>query len=147
MNFFKLAASSCAALAAVAFTACGDSSSTSSDDGKVAYDCSVKDGVKVVSPAGGESFKLGETIKIVFGSDMNYGGFGVEIRFNDGEKKINLFEDSIDDATIDGKTCNEYTAVLDAELGIEAADDAYIYVYPYSKQTKAGKSGTFKVTK
>jgi hypothetical protein len=147
MNFFKLAASSCAVLAAVAFTACGDSSSTSSDDGKVAYDCTVKGGVKVVSPAAGESFKLGETIKIVFGSDMNYGGFGVEIRFKDGEKKVNLFEESIDDAVIDGKTCNEYSAVLDAELGVEAADDAYIYVYPYSNQAKAGKSGTFKVTK
>ena len=147
MNFFKLAASSCAVLAAISFTACGDSSSASSDDDKVAYDCSVKDGVKVVAPAEGESFKLGDTIKVVFGSDMNFGGFGVEIRFKDGEKKVNLFEESIDDAVIDGKTCNEYSAVLDAELGVEAADDAYIYVYPYSNQAKAGKSGTFKVTK
>ena len=56
-------------------------------------------------------------------------------------------DESIDDAVIDGKTCNEYSAVLDAKRGVEVADDAYIFVYPYSKQSKAGKSGTFKVTK
>ena len=147
MDFFKFAVSTCAVLAAVAFTACDDSSSASSDDNKTANDCSVTDGVKVVTPKGGESFKVGESIKIVFGSDMNFGGFGVELRFNDGADKVNLFKESIDDAVIDGKTCNEYTATLDAELGVKPADDAYIFVYPYSKQSKAGKSGTFKVTK
>lgn len=125
----------------LAFLACDDS--TSADNGSD-FDCSVTDGVKVVSPKGGEEFKVGETIKVVFGSDMDFGGFGVELRFDEGAKKVNLLEESIDDAVIDGKTCNEYSIKLDAE-GIVAADDAYIYVYPYSKQSKAGKSGTFKV--
>ena len=125
----------------LAFLACDDT--TSADNGSD-FDCTVSGGVKVVSPKGGEEFKVGETIKVVFGSDMDFGGFGVELRFDEGAKKVNLLEESIDDAVIDGKTCNEYSIKLDAE-GIVAADDAYIYVYPYSKQSKAGKSGTFKV--
>ena len=126
----------------LAFFACDDS--TSADNGSGSADCSVTDGVKVVSPKAGDVFKVGETIKVVFGSDMDFGGFGVELRFDEGAKKVNLLDESIDDAVIDGKTCNEYSIKLDAE-GIVAADDAYIYVYPYSKQSKAGKSGTFKV--
>ena len=109
------------------------------------FDCSVTDGVKVVYPEGGEWFEVGETIKLVFGSDMDFGGFGVELRFNDGAQKVNLLEESIDNAVIDGETCNEYSIKLDAELGVVTADDAYIYVYPYSKQSKAGRSEIFKV--
>ena len=109
------------------------------------FDCSVTDGVKVVYPEGGEWFEVGETIKLVFGSDMDFGGFGVELRFNDGAQKVNLLEESIDNAVIDGETCNEYSIKLDAELGVVAASDAYIYVYPYSKQSKAGRSEIFKI--
>lgn len=129
----------------LAFFACGDEESSTGPGDSGSADCSVTDGVKVVSPKGGEEFKVGETIKVVFGSDMDFGGFGVELRFDEGAKKVNLLDESIDDAKIDGKTCNEYSIKLDAELGVVAADDAYIYVYPYSKQSKAGKSGTFKV--
>ena len=148
MKLFKLTASVCAVSAAFMFAACDDSSSSaSSDDGKTdVSDCSVEGGVKVASPKGGETFKVGETITVVFGSDMNFGGFGVELRFNDGANKVNLLDGSIDDAVIDGKTCNEYKIVLDSDAGVEPADDAYIYIYPYSNQSKAGKSGTFKVT-
>ena len=99
----------------LAFFACGgdDESSTGPSNNDTA-DCSVTDGVKVVSPKGGEEFKVGETIKVVFGSDMDFGGFGVELRFDDGAQKVNLLEESIDDAVIDGKTCNEYSIKLDA---------------------------------
>ena len=129
----------------LAFFACGDDESSTGPSNNDTADCSVTDGVKVVSPKGGEEFKVGETIKVVFGSDMDFGGFGVELRFDEGAKKVNLLEESIDDAVIDGKTCNEYSIKLDADLGVVATDDAFIYVYPYSKQSKAGKSGTFKV--
>lgn len=129
----------------LAFLACGDDKSSTGPDGSSIFDCSVTDGVKVVSPAGGETFKIGETIKVVFGSDMDFGGFGVEFRYDDGSKKVNLLDETIDDAVVDGKTCNEYSIKLDADLGVVATDDAFIYVYPYSKQSKAGKSGTFKV--
>ncbi len=125
----------------LAFFACDDS--TSADNGSD-FDCSVTDGVKVVSPAGGETFKVGETIKVVFGSDMDFGGFGIELRYDEGAKTVSLLKESVD-ANIDGKTCNEFDVKLDADLGVVATDDAFIYVYPYSKKSKAGKSGTFKV--
>ena len=129
----------------LAFFACGgdDESSTGPDNGTA--ECSVTEGVKVVSPKGGETFTVGETIKVVFGSDMDFGGFGVELRYNEGAKKVNLLDETIEDAKIDGKTCNEYDVKLDADRGVVATDDAFIYVYPYSKQAKAGKSKNFKV--
>ena len=127
----------------LAFFACDDS--TLADNGSGSADCSVTDGVKVVSPKGGETFEVGETIKVAFCSDVDFGGFGVELRYDEGAKKVNLLAESIDDAKIDGKTVNEYNIKLDAKRGVVAADDAYISVYAYSKQSKFGKSGTFKV--
>ena len=126
----------------LAFFACGgdDESSTGPDNGTA--ECSVTEGVKVVSPKGGETFTVGETINVAFCSDMDFGGFGVELRYEDGSKSVNLLDESIDDATIDGKTVNEYKIALE---GVKATDAAYIYVYPYAKQAKAGKSGSFKV--
>ena len=79
MKLFKL--SVCAAFAAFMFTACDDSSSASSDDGKVSYDCTVKDGVKVVYPKGGESFKMGETITVIYGSDVQGSGYHEGVYF------------------------------------------------------------------
>ena len=108
-------------------------------------DCSVTDGVKVVSPAGGESFRIGDTVNVVFGSDLDFGGFIVELRFNEGTSRIMLLDESLEGVT-DGITCNEKKIVLSAELGVVATEDAYIYIAPYSKQSKAGKSGTFKIS-
>ncbi|MCQ2054184.1 MAG: hypothetical protein MJY82_02705 [Fibrobacter sp.] len=145
----------------LAFLACGDDSSSSSgaepdssasekssedksskEDTKL--DCSVTDGVKVVSPKEGDSFKVGDTITVVFGSDMDFGGFGIEYRYDDGAEKVGLLDESYD-GVVDGKTCNEVKVVLDEDLGVEPADDAYIRVYPYSKQVKGSNSGTIKV--
>ena len=125
----------------LAFLACDDDKSSTGPDNGTA-ECSVTDGVKVVSPAGGETFKVGQTITVAFCSDMDFGGFGVELRYEDGTKSVNLLDETIDDAKIDGKTVNEYKIALE---GAKANDAAFIYVYPYSKQSKAGKSGTFKV--
>ena len=128
----------------LAFFACGGDDESSTGPSNDTADCSVTDGVKVVSPKGGEEFKVGETIKVVFGSDINFAGFGIELRYNDGAEQVNLLDDAVD-ATIDGKTCNEFSVKLDAERGVVATDDAYIFVYAYAKQSKFGKSGTFKV--
>ena len=58
MKLFKLMASVCAVSAAFMFAACDDSSSASSnDEPSASNDCSVEDGVKVVSPKKGDSFK------------------------------------------------------------------------------------------
>ena len=62
--------------ASFALVACGDDSSSSApadDNGsssKTKYDCSVSGGVKVVYPTGGETFHLGDTITVVYGSDV-----------------------------------------------------------------------------
>ena len=125
----------------LAFFACGDDESSTGPDNGTA-ECSVTEGVKVVSPKGGETFKVGETITVAFCSDMDFGGFGIELRYEDGSKPVNLLDETIEDATIDGKTVNEYKVALE---GVKATDEAFVYVYPYSKQAKAGTSGTFKV--
>lgn len=121
-----------------------DSSSDNSSKEETKFDCSVTDGVKVVSPKEGDSFKVGDTITVVFGSDMDFGGFGIEYRYDDGAEKVGLLDESYD-GVVDGKTCNKVKVVLDEDLGVEPADDAYIRVYPYSKQAKGSNSGTIKV--
>ena len=117
------------------------SSSGQNGEGKQS-DCSVSDGVKVVEPGEGDVYQVHQTVKLVFGSDMDYGGFGVELRYDGGNKRINLLDQTIDNAIIDGKTCNEYLVDLPMDV---TADDAFIYVYPYAKQSKNGKSGTFRI--
>ena len=47
----------------LAFFACGgDDESSTGPSSSESFDCTVTDGVKVVSPKGGETFKVGETI-------------------------------------------------------------------------------------
>lgn len=165
MNFFKFAVSSCAVLAAVAFTACDDSSSASSDektssssekttnssDSKTpasessSYDCSVKDGVKVVYPKGGESFKMGDKIKVVYGSDVKGSGYRFVFKTSEEDAGLDMLEESAGPESPDGKTCYEQEVVLSDDFA-EASETAIIRVIPYEKTAKAANSGTFKVT-
>lgn len=165
MNFFKFAVSSCAVLAAVAFTACDDSSSASSDektssssekttnssDSKTpasessSYDCSVKDGVKVVYPKGGESFKMGDKIKVVYGSDVKGSGYRFVFKTSEDDAGLDMLEESAGPESPDGKTCYEQEVVLSDDFA-EASETAIIRVIPYEKTAKAANSGTFKVT-
>ena len=119
-------------------------SSSEQNAEKKEYDCSVTDGIKVVSPADGESFRIGDSVNVVFGSDQDYGGFMIELRFNDGASRVLLLDETLEGVT-DGITCNEKKILLSAEIGVEVANDAYIYIAPYAKQSKAGKSGTFNI--
>lgn len=121
-----------------------DLSSSEQNAEEKEYDCSVTDGVKIVSPADGESFRIGDSVNVVFGSDQDYGGFMIELRFNDGASRVLLLDETLEGVT-DGITCNEKKILLSAEIGVEAANDAYIYIAPYAKQSKAGKSGTFNI--
>lgn len=165
MNFFKFAVSSCAFFAAVAFTACDDSSSASSDektssssekttnssDSKTpasessSYDCSVKDGVKVVYPKGGESFKMGDKIKVVYGSDVKGSGYRFVFKTSEEDAGLDMLEESAGPESPDGKTCYEQEVVLSDDFA-EASETAIIRVIPYEKTAKAANSGTFKVT-
>ena len=166
MNFFKFAVSSCAVLAAVALTACDDSSSASSDDKtssssekttnssdsktpaseSSSYDCSVTDGVKVVYPKGGESFKMGDKIKVVYGSDVKGSGFRFVFKTSESDAGLDMLEESAGPESPDGKTCYEQEVVLSDDFA-EATETAIIRVIPYEKTAKAANSGTFKVTK
>ena len=165
MNFFKFAVSTCAVLAAVAFTACDDSSSASGDeknssgaettknssDSKTpassdnAYDCSVTDGVKVVYPKGGESFKMGDKIKVVYGSDVKGSGYRFVFKTSEDDAGLDMLEESAGPESPDGKTCYEQEVVLSDDFA-EATETAIIRVIPYEKTAKAANSGTFKVT-
>ena len=81
--------------ASFALVACGDDSSSSSappnengsdSPSKPKYDCTVKGGVKVLYPAGGETFHLGDTITVVYGSDVQ--GSGYRLRMSDQKTQV-----------------------------------------------------------
>ena len=143
----------------LAFWACSDdeSSSTSpkdekptssSDNGAEKFDCTTESGVVVVYPKGGESFKIGATIKVVYGADASLAGpqFVFKYRANDEDPGTELINESAGEKNPDGKTCYEQEVKLDASLGVKASNEAFIQVVPYSKTNKLGKSGKFTVT-
>lgn len=145
--------------ASLAFFACDSgSSSTSAEDndgGKTPSkqetnkkDCSVDDGVVVVYPAGGETFKMGDTLTVIYGASANLAGpmFRFVYRENADDMGTDFMTRSAGEANPDGKTCYEQKVVLDPEL-INTSDEAVIAVIPYNKPAKMGKSASFKVIK
>lgn len=157
MNFFKFAVAASTVLAAVAFTACDDSSSSANSDNpassssndKVTYDCTVKDGVKVAYPKGGEEFKVGDTITVVFGADVEDSGYRILLKTDDGDIGMDMLEASFN-PTVDGKTCNEMKVVISMDYLPEDVQlpltEALIRVSPYNKSVKGANSGAFTVT-
>lgn len=140
----------------LAFWACSDDSSStsasdektpSSDSSSAKYDCTTEDGVVVVYPKGGEKFKIGETIKVVYGADPSLAGpqFIFKYRANENDAGKELTETSVGEQEPDGKTCYEQEVKLDASL-VEPSKEAFIQVIPYVKTKKNGKSGKFTVT-
>ena len=127
----------------LAFFACDDSSSASDDDGK-SKDCSVSDGVKVVYPAGGETFKIGEKITVVYGSSVQGSGYRFVFKKSADDIGKDLLEESAGPETPDGKTCYEQEVVLDKDI-VKATSTAIIRVIPYENTKKGANSGTFKV--
>jgi len=156
MKFSHVISSSLIALGMFAFVACDDSSSASSDKSssskedvcaeKVKYDCSVSNGTVVVAPDGCKSYKMGDKITVVFGTDVEDGSYAIVYRENDDVNGVSLTELAIpaSEVVADGKTCNSFEVVLDPEL-IDPSDEALIVVHPYAKTAKMGKSKTFKV--
>lgn len=140
----------------LAFWACSDDSSStsasdektpSSDSSSAKYDCTTEDGVVVVYPKGGEKFKVGETIKVVYGASPDLSGsqFRFAYRANEDADVNDLTESSAGEKNPDGKTCYEQEVKLDASL-VEPSKEAFIQVIPYAKTRKNGKSGKFTVT-
>lgn len=180
MNLFKWTVSTCAVLAAVTFTACNDStsanvtvvagdnssSSTSKDSPSSAskdnqsssskesskdYDCSVTDGVKVLYPEDGVKFKMGDTITVIYGSDVKGSGYRFVFKTSEDDIGVDMLPTSAGPKDPDGKTCYEQKVVLqeetdDDDATAEPTDTAIIRVIPYEKTAKGSNSGTFKVT-
>ena len=139
--------------ASFALVACGDDSSSSSappnENGSDSsstpkYDCTVKGGVKVLYPAGGETFHLGDTITVVYGSDVQGSGYRFIFKVNEEDLGKDAFPNSVGPEEPDGKTCYEQKVVLSYDYA-EPSDEAIIRVIPYERQNKGANSGTFKV--
>ena len=80
----------------LAFFACGDDDDDSSTGPSTPkYDCSVKGGVKVVYPAGGESFKIGEEITVVYGTDVDGSGYRFVFKVDEEDMGMDFFEESM----------------------------------------------------
>ncbi len=116
-----------------------------SSAGNSASECSVTDGVKVVYPKGGETFKMGDTITVVYGSDVQGSGYRFVFKTSEDDVGLDMLEESAGPETPDGKTCYEQKVVLTKDVA-EATETAIIRVVPYEKTAKGANSGRFKVT-
>ncbi|MBQ2561691.1 MAG: hypothetical protein II565_14095 [Fibrobacter sp.] len=128
----------------LAFLACGDDDDSPAGPSTPSYDCSVKGGVKVVYPAGGETFKIGETITVIYGSDVEDSGYRFLFKKNAGDPGMDLFDESVGPEKPDGKTCYEQKVKLSKDI-VEATSTGAIRVQPYNKSSKGNNSGLFIV--
>ena len=118
------------------------SSAAKSDSG--ASVCSVSDGVKIVYPAGGETFKFGDEITVVFGTAIEDNGYRIIFKNGTSDQGFDLLDEAYD-AVMDGKTCNEVNVKLPANMGLKETSSGIIRVVPYSKQNKGANSEAFNV--
>ncbi|MBP5440573.1 MAG: hypothetical protein J6Y14_06640 [Fibrobacter sp.] len=130
----------------LAFLACGDdddSSSNASDK----FDCTVSDGVKVVYPTKGETFKIGQKITVIYGSTVDGSGYMIKFKTDKDDAGKDLTSGSVGFAGKgDGKTCYEVEVVLDAKKVTETTT-GIIRVVPYEKTNKGANSAEFTVKK
>ena len=128
----------------LAFFACGDDDD-SPTSAKSGYDCTVSDGVKVVYPAGGETFTVGQTIEVVFGTTVDV-DHNIDFKKDERDVGFSLVDESYElKAPADGKTCHTVKVTLDADRGVVSTKTGMIRVYPYSPQGKGANSKPFTV--
>lgn len=151
MNFLKLGA--VAIFAAVAFTACDDSSSAKDSGASLiapkdikSYDCTINNGVKVLFPEGGEVANIGDTILVVYASDIQGSGYRFVFKATEDVMGFDMLEKSAGPKDPDGKTCYQQKVVLTEDVA-EPTETAVIAVIPYEKTNKVAKSAKFTVTK
>jgi len=134
--------------ASFGFVACSDDSSSASSGPEVSadLDCSVSKGVKVLKPAAGDTFKMGDTITVVYGSDVQGSGYRFLYKVNEDDAGEDMFEGSMGEKNPDGKSCYEQKVVLSEEF-VEPSDEAVIRLVPYENTNKGANSAAFKVTK
>lgn len=127
-----------------------EESSSSTASSSFDYDCTISKGTKVFYPEGGETFKMGDSVKVIFSvapdaEDGSY-RFAYVSRVDGKLKEIDLTSESINakNFSLDGTTCNEMTVLLDGDK-IAASDSAVIRVIPYNLTNKLSSSGVIKV--
>ena len=129
----------------IAFLACGEEDSPSNATDK--FDCSVTGGVKVVYPTKGETFKIGQKITVIFGSDVDDSGYMIKFKTGKDDQGEDLTAESVGPAgQADGKTCYEAEVTLDASK-VKETTTGYIRVVPYIKTNKGANSAEFTVKK
>lgn len=135
---------------ALALVACGGEEVSGSNNDKTSYDCTTSGVVKVLAPEGGETFSIGDEIKVVYGSDIVGSGYRFVYATSDEDEGIDLLDGSAGPEEPDGKTCYTQKVKLtktskDGEEMVKPSKTATIQVVPYEKQSKYGESKTFTV--
>ena len=109
------------------------------------YNCSVSDGVKVLYPEGGESFKVGETIPVIYGSDVKGSGYRFVFKTSEDDAGVDLLEESAGEENPNGQSCYVQEVTLSADL-VGEASTGIIRVVPYENSSKGANSGKFKIS-
>ena len=109
------------------------------------YNCSVSDGVKVLYPEGGESFKLGETIPVIYGSDVKGSGYRFVFKTSEDDAGVDLLEESAGEENPNGRSCYVQEVKLSAGL-VGETTKGFIRVIPYENTKKGANSGAFKIS-
>ena len=109
------------------------------------YDCSVSEGVKVLYPAqhGDRDFTFGDTITVVYGTDVRGSGYRF-VFLDEGENQVDLLDKTVGPTAPDGRTCYTQKVVFDNDFFLEGVA-GYIGVVPVEYPFLAGTSGLFKV--
>ena len=118
-------------------------SSSSSEQNEKHY-CPVSDGVTVFYPNGGETFKVGEKITIIYGSNVQGSGYRFVFKKSEDDIGKDLLDESAGPENPDGITCYEQEVTLSADL-VEKTPTGIIRVIPYEKTKKAANSEIFYV--
>ena len=105
------------------------STTSSSSEGSTEYDCTVSDGVKVVYPKGGEQFKMGDTITVIYGAKIEDSGFCFKFKLDESDLGSDMLDESAGPAVGDGKTCYKQEVVLTSDVA-EPSETAIIRVHP-----------------
>ena len=124
-----------------------DDSGSEQNEIEVKNECSVKDGVKVVYPEGGETFTVGDTITVVYGSDVQGSGYRFVFKYSEDDPGVDLLDESAGPENPDGKTCYEQKVVLSVDEVNEnrTTVPGIIRVVPYEHSKKGANSGEFAV--
>ena len=99
----------------------------------------------IASPKKGDSFKMGDTITVIYGSDVQGSGYRFVFKTSEEDGGLDMLEESAGPMKPDGKKCYEQKVVLTDDVA-EPTKTAIIRVVPYEQTAKGANSGTFKVT-